>query len=257
MAQRDIVRTEAIVLRTLDYGETSQIVTLFTRAKGKMAVLAKGARRTTSTFGSSLQPMAYTQIVFYYKPTRDLQILSESSHVEPFHAIRRSLEKISIGLQIVELVRALLEEEDAHPSVFNLIVHVLRRLNATDERANNLWPYFQLQLATRLGLAPSIHRTAVDALVPEGGLLALESGAIHALDDRPQSGRRASRPALRAYAIFARADLDDVMRMHLPPELRREVEGLITDYMRYQFEEAYPSTSSKVIGQLLDTSSTS
>jgi DNA repair protein RecO (recombination protein O) len=254
MAQRDIIRTEAVVLRAIEYGETSQIVTLFTRAKGLITVIAKGARRTDSKFGSSLQPMAYTQVVFYYKPTRNLQTLSESAHVESFHDLRRSLEKITLGLQMVELIYALLEEEDAHPNVFNLTVDALRTLNETTARAANVWPYFQLQLATRLGLAPSIHRDDIANLPDEGGLLALESGALLPPHAQPQSGRRASRSALRAFAIFARADLADVLRMRLNENLRREVETLIEDYMRYQFEEAYPTKSRPIIGQLLDAS---
>lgn len=252
MATREIIRTEAVVLRSLEYGETSQIVRLFTRSRGKMSVMAKGARRPTSPFGASLQPMAYTQVVFYYKPTRTLQTLSESSHVESFHRLRRSLEKITLGLRIVELVHALLEEEDAQPSVFNLTVDALRTLNTATDRAVNIWPYFQLRLATRLGMAPAVHRDDVADLPDDGGVLALERGAVRPPDARPESARRASRSALRAFAIFARADLDAVMRMRLTADLRHEVESLIDDYMRYQFEDAYPTTSDPVIGQLLD-----
>src|SRR6056297_1189890 len=147
MAERDIIRTEAVVLRSLDYGETSQIVTLLTQENGKIGVMAKGARRTKSQFGATLQPMAYTQVVFYYKPTRELQILSESSHVESFHRLRRNLETITIGLRIVELVDALLEEEDPQPEIFAITVRALRRLNRTEQRAANLWPFVQLRMA--------------------------------------------------------------------------------------------------------------
>ena len=256
MAQREIVRTEAIVTRSLNYGETSQIVTLFTREKGKITVMAKGARRTKSSFGATLQLMAYTQVVFYYKPGRGLQTLSESAHVESFHRLHRSLEKISIGLRVVELIHALLEEEDPQPSVFNLTRQTLRRLNATDERAANLWPFFQLQLATRLGMAPSVQRDAVNNVPARGGILDLESGAVLPPDGAPRAGRRASRSALRAYGVFARAALDDVLRMRLDASTRNEVNDLISSYMRYQFEEAYPSTSDQVIGQLLDAART-
>lgn len=253
MAQRAIIRTEAFVLRTMKYGETSLIVTLFTRAKGKITVMAKGARRPKSTFGASLQPMAYTQVVFYYKPTRSLQTLSESALVEPHHALARSLEKITIGLRIVELLRALLEEEAPQPAVFNLTRDVLRRLDAADARAGNLWPYFQLRMAAALGLAPSVERAAVQALSDEGGWVDLESGTVHPTGSAvPATARRTSRPALRAYAVFARADLDDVMRMRLAPPLRRNVEQLVDDYMQYQFESAYPSTCRRVVSQLLD-----
>lgn len=249
MAEREIVRTEAVVLRSLDYGETSQIVTLFTKSKGKLGVMAKGARRTKSSFGATLQPMAYTQVVFYYKPTRDLQILSESSHVESFHRLRQDLDRITVGLRIVELIEALLETEDPHPAVFQLTVKVLNRLEAAKRRAANLWPYTQLRLAQLLGIAPSVTRTNVEA-VDDEGLLSRADGGVYPVEAAPAAPRRASRSALRAYAVFAKADLDTVMRMNLDSGVRREVEALVRGFLRYHVEEAYPERSEQVIAQL-------
>ena len=57
MSSTGVVHTEAIVLRTIDYSETSRIVTLFTRELGKTGIMAKGARAAKSRFGSTLQPM--------------------------------------------------------------------------------------------------------------------------------------------------------------------------------------------------------
>lgn len=255
MAERSIIRTEAIVLRSLDYGETSQIVTLFTREKGKLGVIAKGARRPKSSFGATLQPMAYTQVVFYYKPTRTLQTLTESSHVESFHHLRRSLKTITVGYRIVELVDALMEDEDSQPEVFALVVKALRRLNATETRAANLWPYVQLQMAQVLGMAPAVDRAHVEAVTGEEGVLSRANGGVYPSDAAPEAPRRASRAALRAYAICARADLDTVMRLELTPEVRREMESLVREFMRYHFEEAYPDRSRSVIAQIEGASS--
>lgn len=249
MPERAIIRTKAVVLRSLDYGETSQIVRLFTAEKGKIGVMAKGARRPKSSFGSTLQPMAYTQVVFYYKPTRDLQILSESSHVESFHRLRGRLDHITIGLRIVELVDAIVEEEDPQPEMFAMTVRALQRLNEGASRAANLWPFVQLRMAERLGIAPSIERAHVEA-VDEEGLLSRANGGVYPLDSAPEAPLRASRSALRAYAVFARADLDTVMRMELEPAVRREVEALIRDFLRYHIEEAYPDRSDDVIAQI-------
>lgn len=261
MAQRSIIRTEAVVLRSLDYGETSQIVTLFTREKGKLGVMAKGARRLKSSFGATLQPMAYTQVVFYYKPTRTLQTLSESSHVESFHSLRRDLKSITVGLRIVELVDALMEEEDAQPEVFALLVRTLRQLDIAETRVTNLWLYAQLRLAQMLGVAPAVERDRVEAVTGDEGLLSLVDGGVYpdsSRDRAPDSGRdaapaeprRASRAALRAYAVCARADLDTVMRLEMTPPVRREVEALVRDFLRYQFDDAYPDRSRSVIAQI-------
>lgn len=249
-----ILQTEALVLRSIDYGETSQIVTLFTRQRGKLAVMAKGARRSGSRFGSSLQPMSFTHVVIYYKPSRGVQTLTESSHVRFFDGITRNLDSVSCGLRIVELVHALMQEEEQNASAFNLVLEVLERLNRTFERTENILFYFQVRFASVLGFAPDIHREALDHL-PEKGVLSLESGTI--LPQRragDRSIRSASRQALRAFAVCARADLDTVMHMRLDPKTSRELSRLIDDYIRYHVEDAFPTRAASIVSQMLDGS---
>ncbi len=245
-----IVRTDAVVLRAIEYGETSQIVTLFTRRHGQLTVMAKGARRPKSRFGSSLQPMAYVQVVYYYKPGRGMQTLTEATHVRVLHGVSAEMAKITAGLRIVELVRVLSQDQEQNALLFTLLVQALLQLNDAPERAGNVLPYFQLRLAAVLGFSPDIDREAVLALGDEGGVLALDTGAVLPTVAVPKSGLRAGRAALRAFAVFARADLDAVMRMELDDDLRAEVNRLVDAYLRYHVEDAYPHRVSKVIEQL-------
>jgi DNA repair protein RecO (recombination protein O) len=251
MAQRDIVRTEAVVLRGLDYSESSRIVTLLTRERGKIAVLAKGARRTKSKFGATLQPMAHTQVVFYYKPTRSLQMLSESSHVSTYRTLSDDLLKITLGLRIVELTDALLSDEDPQPAIFELLVGVLHQLDAEEERPRVLWPFFQLRLAEALGVAPAIQRDRVEA-IDEVGWLSLADGGVYPIDARPSAARKAARTALRAYAVIARARLNVVLRMHMEPGVHRTVQELVDAYLRHHFDESIPDRCRTVLAQLRD-----
>lgn len=248
-----IIRTEAIVLRSIDYGETSEIVTLFTRQMGKLAVMAKGARRAGSRFGSSLQPTSYTQVVFYHKGSRSVQTLTESSHVRSFHGIMRDLESVSYGLRIVELVYALMQEQEENPMVFNLLLEVLERLSRTPAYTENLFHFFQLRFATVLGFAPDIQKEALEALPGHGGLLSLETGAVlPAGSTEGRTVRRASRTALRAFAILARADLETAVRMRTNRKVMNELSRLIEDFFRYHVEDAYPTRSTRIVGQMLD-----
>ncbi len=245
-----IVRTDAVVLRTLEYSETSLIVTLFTRRHGQVTVMAKGARRPKSRFGSALQPMAYVQVVYYYKPGRGLQTLKESAHVQVLHRLGADIEKITVGLRLVELVRALTGDQEENPLLFTLLVQALLRLDEATERAANVLPSFQLRLAAVLGFSPDIEREAVLALPEAGGVLALDTGAVLPPEAAPQAGVRAGRQALRAFAVFARADLDTALRMDLGGDLRAEVNRLVDAYLRYHVEDAYPDRVRKVAGQL-------
>ena len=248
MAQREIIRTEAVVLRGLDYSESSRIVTLLTRDRGKLSVLAKGARRTKSKFGATLQPMAHTQVVFYYKPTRSLQILSESSHVRTYRTLHDRLPKITLGLRMVELTDALIGDENPQPDVFDLLMRVLHRLDAEEQRPDTLWPFFQLRLAAALGVAPAIRRDRVESIT-ENGWLSLADGGVYPIEARPSTAQKAPRAALRAYAILARASVDTVLRMRMEPSVRRTVQELVNAYLRHHFGESIPDRCRTVLAQ--------
>ncbi len=264
-----IIRTEAIVLRKIPFRETSQIVTLFTREKGKIAALAKGARKLKSQFGATLQPMSHIQAIFYYKPTRDLQTLSETSHITVFNRISDDLDRITVGMRMVEFVQALMQREESSPPVFNLLVNTLHHLDHVDVNPANIWLYFQLQISGCLGFQPDIDREEVEALPDKGGLLLLDSGAIlssvfsggqgaadqHAsqgIDDMAGATTSlvASRTALRAFAILARAELPVVTRLNLKPDIMHEVSNLVDRYLKFHFEDTLPTRSDRVIGQL-------
>ena len=246
-----IKRTEAVVLRRMEYGETSLILRLFTRHRGRMSVIAKGARSAKTRFGSTLQPMSYVQVVYYDRATRDLQTLSEASHVRPFPRLLASLPKMHVGMRVLELTDQLVEDGEANPSMFNLLLDVLTTLDVAEARYENLWAYFQLRMATLLGFAPDLDRDAVQALDDAGGALVLDAGAVV---PREWAGgapsRRASRGALRAFAILARADLGTILRMHLRPEVLSETDALADAYLRYHVEHLRPSRSGDVFGQM-------
>ena len=253
-----IVRTDAVVLHAFDYGETSRIVRLLTRQHGVVGVIARGARRPTSQFGSTLQPMSYVQAVYYYRPQRGLQTLKEASHVVRWRRLGTDIDRVTLGLRVVEITRALLDEGEAHPLAVNLVTQTLDFVDESDDRPANALPWFQLRLAALLGFAPDVQREDVLALGDDGGRLLLQSGAVVAAGaDASERGLlssgegvRASRPALRAFAVFARTDLPTAGRMRLDPAVRREVEALTDAYLRVHTEATYPERVRQVSDQI-------
>lgn len=243
-----IIRTDAVVLRAMDFGETSKIVTLFTHEFGKMGVMARGARKSKRRFGSVLEPLSHIQAIIYVKPSRELQSLTEASHVRTYPTIRESLQRIEIGLRVIELTNSLMQAQQKNFQIFALLVSVLTALDGSEERFENLLPFYQLRFASILGFAPAFEKVVFDGMKEEGGMIALHSGEIQT-DSHEEGGYRATRSILRAFAILSRAPLSDVMRMSLRPEVKTGVDALIASYMKYHFEEAYPSRSEKVFSQ--------
>jgi DNA repair protein RecO (recombination protein O) len=245
-----IVRTEAVVLRSVNYSETSQIVTLFTRRMGTIAVMAKGARGPKSRFGSTLLPLSHAQVVFYYKDSREVHTLSECSHLSRFRQISRELGLMAVGIRIIETVAALMPRPEPDERTFDVLVEVLTRLDQSQGEWKNLLPYFQLRMAGALGFSPSLGRDEVRSIGSSGGFLRLDTGSYSATKPGGPS-TSVSRTALRALGVLLHSDLDTVMRMKLEERAYKELTSLVEDYLRYQVEDFRPSRSKIVFDRIL------
>ncbi len=245
-----IVRTEAVVLRTLRYGETSLIVTLFTRQQGKVSVLARGARAAKSRFGAALQPLSLIQVLYSTRTTRTLQTLREASFERRFRHLHDSLNRITAGLRVVELVQALMQDEEANSAVFHLVAQTLQALDGTAGRPELALFFFEARLAGLLGFAPQFSREAVEALTDAGGIFRFEGGTIEPVEGGA-TGRRLSRTVLRAFAIVARAEMKTVLRMQVDDADAETLGRLIEDYLQFHTEDAYPTRARQVRARLL------
>ena len=99
---REIIRTEGVVLKRRDFGETSRVVIVYTYRKGKVQLLAKGARRPKSKFGAALEPLTLGEYVFYYREAKDLYTLSEADIVRSYQRVREDAPRLVYGLACVE-----------------------------------------------------------------------------------------------------------------------------------------------------------
>lgn len=119
---------DALVLRTVDFSETSRIVTLYTRQFGKIEALAKGGRRLKSPFESSLDLLAQNAIVYIAKKGDALDLLTESKLIRRFRVHSSNFSGTLGGYYIAELIDSFTPPHDPIPSLFNLAVKVLSQL---------------------------------------------------------------------------------------------------------------------------------
>jgi len=148
-------KCEALVLRRIDYSETSLVLTLFTREVGLLRGIAKGAKRSKSLFDAGLEPFVRCVVVYLERESRKLSILTEAAIVETFPGVRESLARMNAAWMAVELVAAVSEEGDPQPRLYQLLVSALRILSETDA-VQPLVLAFILQVLALAGFAPEL-----------------------------------------------------------------------------------------------------
>ena len=148
-----LVRDRCLCLRKIDYSETSQILSLFSREHGIFRAIAKGAHRRTkagaSKFDGGIDLLDVGDAVFTHDPAKDLATLTEWSLHEGHLDLRRSLRGMYLGMYAAELVGRLIEEHDAHPDLFDRLESALADL-ATPRR-EEAFLAFQLDLLRETG----------------------------------------------------------------------------------------------------------
>ncbi|MDR0926724.1 MAG: DNA repair protein RecO [Ignavibacteria bacterium] len=146
-----ICESDAVVLQTRRYGDSSKIAVLFSKEFGKMSVLAKGAYSNKSKFSSGLEPLSYVHICFYNKPSSDLHLLKSVELVVPFHDISRNYDSLLCGLVSAELVSVTQSEHFVNTDLFEYLVAMLSEMNARTDFCFSYCVRFMYQLADNLG----------------------------------------------------------------------------------------------------------
>jgi DNA repair protein RecO (recombination protein O) len=159
-----ILKTDAIVLRTIDYSETSLIVWFFTREHGRVNVIAKGARRARSPFEGALEPLVRGELLYYPRSKAKSDGLDTAKEFDPqdLHlGLRRDLARLHRGVYVGELLTELSEPEVSSPESFEAAAVALARLAREPlERLEQVLVECQLRLLGSAGLMPVLDRCA-------------------------------------------------------------------------------------------------
>lgn len=149
-----IEHSDALVLKTVDFSETSLIVTLFTRDFGKIQGIAKGARRQKNSFESALDILTQICVSFIRKNSNALDILTEAKLVHRFGIADSGLPGLYAGYYITELLLKLTEDYEPMPTLFDWATATLNRLEVT-EAVPQAVIIFEANLLRCLGVFPS------------------------------------------------------------------------------------------------------
>jgi DNA repair protein RecO (recombination protein O) len=159
------VKTEAVVLRSMRYGEADRILHLYTPARGRVSAIAKGVRRSRSRFGGRLEPFFRLRVELH-EGRSELLTVTGADTVNGHARLREDARALDAAARACDAVGRLFETSEPHPGVFNLLC---RKLALLDEQAgaaqrDGATPIaaragslaFRLKLLLAAGLAPQL-----------------------------------------------------------------------------------------------------
>jgi DNA repair protein RecO (recombination protein O) len=155
----------AVCIRAVDYSETSQIVTFFTKATGKISAIAKGSKRPKSAFDGPIEILSHGKIVFSDTKKETLATLTEfeaASGAAGFVGLHKNLFALNCCLFAAELLNSLTHDYDPHAELFDGFLQFLQDANDKDnnDRIMSLLIIFQLAMLKEVGLQPILSHCA-------------------------------------------------------------------------------------------------
>jgi DNA repair protein RecO (recombination protein O) len=221
-------RREALVLRTFEYGETSQILHLFTREEGRVHGIAKGARRLNGAFHGGADALQLgVAMIYARRPGAELRTLGGFSAQTNFPLLHERIARFHVASHVLALLLAFTREEEPSPDLFDLAVSALRLAEASDDdEARAVGLAFESMLLAVSGFFPELTRcvacgrpaknvqtTRLSAL--RGGLLCRNCGA------EDPGAARVKGDVVEALAKLGRGPLAAAMNLPADAALRR------------------------------------
>jgi DNA repair protein RecO (recombination protein O) len=154
------LKTQALVLRSLRYGEADRILHVYTPDHGRVSAIAKGVRRTRTRFGGRLEPFFHLRLLLH-EGRSDLRTVTGAETVQAHGRLREDGAALDVSARACDAVGRLFETDEAHPAVFHLLANLLGALDADPARATaGTALAFRLKLLVAAGLAPQLSACA-------------------------------------------------------------------------------------------------
>ena len=234
-----LYRDEAIVLRTHKLGEADRIITLLTRQHGRVRAVAKGVRRTTSRWGSRLEP--FTHVDLQLAEGRSLDVITQAETLDPFHArLGLDYDRYTAGTVMLETADRLVTEE-REPSVqqFLLLVGGLRAMTAGEHGPGQVLDSYLLRSLAVAGYAPSFEHCAHCGLEGPHRWFNPSMGGVLCATCRVPGSANPAPETVALLAALLSGDWPVVDAAH--PRHLKEASTLVAAYLAWHLERALKS----------------
>ncbi len=239
-----VFRTEAIILRRHDLGETDRILTLFTRDHGKIRAVAKGVRKPAGHKTGHVELFMRTDMLL--ARGRSLDVVTQAQMIDAYLPLREDLVRTTYALHIVELLDAFTEEHDESRLLYGLLRDALGWLCTTGDLRRTA-RYYELRLLDLAGYRPGLFTCVIcgDTIQPQDQYYSAADGGVvcpRCAHNRPRL-RALSLRALKVLRYLQTRSFDAVEQLTLGEAVQNECERLLHEALAFYLERRLRSAA--------------
>ncbi len=223
--------TEAVVLRTIDYSDSSLIVRLFTDVYGKVTVMARGARRPKHALHGVLHTPNHITVDYRYKEGRDIQTLVSAELAGIYTALATDMGRSAAALLAIEMLDRAVQMADPHPTLFRLITACLGQLDIATGELTTVVHFYQLHLARQLGFAPQLDDCSRCGRQLRAAVLDTTTGDLICTSCHPQGATTLGAAAVDYLRNLVGTHITGLAELPASAQTKREVDKFLLKYL--------------------------
>lgn len=244
MAPPKTYRSQGLVLKNIPFGEADLLVTLYTRAGGKVRAVAKGARRSSSKMVGHFEPLTVIRLSLTHG--RNLDIVTQVEVAQNFSILKGELSALTKGFYVAELVDGFGPESSPNPGLYDLGVDTLTAIAASPGQ-NLVLRCFDLHLLHVSGFMPELFYCVEcrDPVLPGNHRFSSEAGGTLCFDCTPTGVqvRPLSVRALKVLRLLHRSHVTELPDLQLDGPLEQELKSILAGAIDYWLDKEIRSNS--------------
>ena len=233
-----IVKTEAIVLKTFDFRETSLIAHFFTKEYGRLDGVLKGIRKEPKKFGSTLEPFSSNQIVFYQSQNSQLHLVTQCDIKNNFNNIRGSLAPIAFASYLVDLLKHFMAYEEKNQEVYDLAVFALEQMDSGVD-VEKVLRIFTIKFLKLIGFKPRLDSCIIcDRVISGDAYFNVKRGGLLCPGCRTDDiySRDVFGGTVASILHIERNNWQDSLRLGLSNSIKEELNKILQSFMEFHLQ---------------------
>jgi DNA repair protein RecO (recombination protein O) len=239
-----ILKSEAIVLKSFDFRETSRIATFFTKNYGKIKGVLKGIRKDSKKFGSSADRFTVNDVVYYHYTHSEIHLISHCDLKQFFFPVRQDYKRSVAAHYALELIDSIMQIEQPNVKVYNLLLDYLTSLENIKD-IDKLVHIFQIKILLHSGFRPHLDSCVrCRRKITKRARFSMKLGGLVCQDCPTQETifTFISQGAVSSIIHIEQSEWSKALRLILTAPIKKELKFTLNNFLVYHLEKYIKSS---------------
>ncbi len=234
------VKTQGIVIKQSDFGESNRIITIFTKEYGIIKAVVYGAKSIKSKKGAACQFLTYADFILSSKNS-ELMTVQSVDVIESFYPLREDIEKLSLCVYFADLTYAILNQNSADEAVLSLFLNTVYALCYRDFSKQIIKAVFELRVMSLAGYMPNVDKCSVCSAENEFMAFSVNFGGIVCKNCVRAGDILITQDVYRAISYILKSETKKMFSFTISDEVLKKVCEISEKYVIIHTERSFSS----------------